>query len=51
MENEAYTDPCLSLKDIGINSEGPYSIKYNFEAKQMPLLNTPLNYKLFVDEQ
>ena len=32
VEDQAYTDPNLTLAEIGIMSEGPYSVYYDFKV-------------------
>ena len=44
--NNAHTDPSLSLRDIGIATEGPFNCYYDFPVVPRPLLTTPLNYSL-----
>ena len=46
VEDQAYTDPCIMLKDIGIATEGPFTVLYDFGVLPQPLLKTPLNYNI-----
>ena len=50
VDDQAYTDPSLTLRDIGICTENDYSIYYDYTVKQRPLLNTPMNYKVIEDD-
>ena len=45
VDDQAYTDPSLTLRDIGICTEGEYPIYYDFKVSSAPLLNTPMDYK------
>ena len=51
MDDQAYTDPNLTLKDIGIATEGSFTVYYDYGVAPRPLLKTPLNYKLLDDEK
>ena len=46
VEDQAYTDPSIMLKDIGIATEGPFTVYYDFGVIPMPLLTTPINYRV-----
>ena len=46
VDDQAYTDPNLRLKDIGMATEGPFTVYYDFGVAPRPLLTTPLNYKM-----
>ena len=46
VEDQAYTDPTIMLKDIGIATEGPFTVLYDFGVLPQPLLKTPLNYNI-----
>ena len=46
VDDQAYTDPGLTLKDIGIATEGEFTVLYDFGVQPRPLLTTPLNYKV-----
>ena len=50
VDDQAYTDPNLMLKDIGMATEGPFTVLYDFGVTPRPLLKTPLNYKV-LDER
>ena len=45
VDDQAYTDPSLTLRDIGICTEGEHPIYYDFKVSSAPLLNTPMDYK------
>ena len=51
VDDQAHTDPNLTLKDIGIATEGPFTVYYDYGVVPRPLLKTPLNYKLLDDEK
>ena len=49
-EDQAYTDPNLTLKDIGIATDGLYTVYYDFKVKSSPLLNSALTYKIYEEK-
>ena len=49
-EDQAYTDPNLTLKDIGIATDGMYTVYYDFKVKSSPLLNSALTYKIYEEK-
>ena len=49
VDDQAYTDPSLTLRDIGICTEGEHPIYYDFKVSSAPLLNTPMDYKALED--
>ena len=51
VDDQAYTDPRLMLKDIGMATEGPFTVYYDFGVQPRPLLTTPLKYGLVEDER
>ena len=51
VDDQAYTDPRLMLKDIGIATEGPFTIYYDFGVQPRPLLTTPLNANQIDEER
>ena len=49
-EDQAFTDPSLTLADIGIMTEGPYMVYYDFKVQSSPLLNSAFTYKIGDDK-
>ena len=49
-ETQAFTDPSLTLADIGIQSEGPHMVYYDFKVNSSPLLSSAFNYKVGDDK-
>ena len=45
-EDQAWTDPRTELKTMGIATEGPFTILYDYDVIPRPLLTTPMNYKV-----
>ena len=46
VDDQAHTDPNLTLKDIGIATEGPFHVYYDYGVIPRPLLTTPLNNRV-----
>ena len=49
VDDQAITDPTLTLKDIGIATDGVFTVYYDFGVIPQPLLTTPLNTR-YIDE-
>ena len=49
VDDQAITDPTLTLKDIGIATDGTFTVYYDFGVIPQPLLTTPLNTR-YIDE-
>ena len=45
IDGQAHTDPRLTLRDIGMATEGPFTIFYDYSVVPRPLLTTPLTSK------
>ena len=45
IDDQAHTDPRLTLRDIGMATEGPFTIFYDYSVVPRPLLTTPLTSK------
>ena len=50
IDDQAYTDPTMTLRDMGMATEGPFNLFYDFDVKPRPLLKTPLNYKILGED-
>lgn len=51
IDDQAYTDPRLRLKDIGISTDGEFNIYYDYGVIPRPLLTTPINEKKSMVEE
>ena len=51
IDDQAYTDPKLRLKDIGIATDGKFYIYYDYGVIPRPLLTTPIiEKKIYAEE-
>ena len=46
VDDQAYTDPMLTLREIGMATEGPFNVFYDYGVTPKPILTTPFNYKI-----
>ena len=51
VDDQAHTDPNLMLRDIGIATEGPFTVYYDYGVRPAPLLTSSLNYRVLENDQ
>ena len=51
IDDQAHTDPNLTLREIGMATEGPFTVYYDYGVVPKPILTTPLNYKILDEEK